>query len=62
MTIHWSNAFSFRRRLEVQADAVGKMQVILPKDILDVIGLKVGDELIVVVDASGRLSAGKSAN
>jgi hypothetical protein len=56
VTIHWSNAFSFRWRVKATADAKGKPTTVLGPEILEMIGLKPGEEALVKVASPGVLT------
>lgn len=57
---HWSNAFSFRRREEIKADKAGKPSLSLGSDILEMLGVKPGDDVIVVVTDVGAVVINKA--
>jgi hypothetical protein len=52
---HWSNAFTYRHRAEVTADAKGKPTLTIAADMLDMIGARVGDEVLLTITSDGAV-------
>ena len=57
---HWSNSFSYRRREEATADADGKPQLVITNFLLEMMGVEVGDDVVMTITPDGALFARKS--
>lgn len=52
---HWSNQFGFRQRVTATPTTQGKPTAVLPTDLLELIGVKPGEEVVCSVDNLGRI-------
>lgn len=59
MVTHWSNQFTFRRRAEIGTTG-GKPSLTVDSDLLELLGLKPGDDVIITVTDGGSVLINKS--
>lgn len=51
----WGNAYNFRLRVAATADEAGAARIVLPSQVVEMVGASVDDEFICVVTADGGI-------
>lgn len=59
MVTHWSNQFTFRRRAEI-GGGPGKPTLTVDSELLEMLGVKPGDDVIITVTDGGAVLINKS--